>query len=325
MTDAAGGTDQQQILRQTYVSRVNRVIDYIRSNLSGDLRLIKLAEVASFSPYHFHRIFGAMVGETPNQFIRRVRVETAAMRLVADPNRSVTQVAQTCGYSSSSAFAREFREAFGMSATQFRRGGHRAWRETRQSESIADQLGRTRHEDVYGLPADAVRGSGAKQQAIRVKFSVEVRQMPEMHVAYIRHIGPYNQIGGAFEKLMKWAGPRGLIDVSNTTKLAVYHDSPDITEEAKLSSAACITVPAEIRAEGKVGTMTIPGGEFAVAHVEIREDQFGEAWDKLMGEWLPGSGYQPDDRMCYEIYLNHPQLHPEGRFVVDICEPVRPL
>jgi AraC family transcriptional regulator len=71
--------------------------------------------------------------------------------------------------------------------------------------------------------------------------------------------------------------------------------------------------------------MTIPGGKFAVARFEIRPDQFGEAWDALMGEWFPSSGYQPDDRMCYEVYLAEPDTHPEGMFVIDICEPVRPL
>ena len=158
-----------------------------------------------------------------------------------------------------------------------------------------------------------------------MRFSVNVKDMPEMHVAYVRHIGPYNRIGEAFERLMRWAGPRSLVNFPNTTELAVYHDSPDITEESKLRSDACITVPAEVKAAGEVGITTIPGGKFAVAHVEIRPDQFGEAWDKLMGEWLPESGYQPDDRMCYEIYLNNPQQHPEGKFIVDICEPVRPL
>ncbi|MBN1859625.1 helix-turn-helix transcriptional regulator, partial [Candidatus Bipolaricaulota bacterium] len=134
MNHGTDGYDRREILRQAYVSRVNRVINYIQSHLDGDLRLARLAEIANFSSYHFHRIFHAMVGETPNQFIRRVRVETAAMRLAASPRWSITQIARMCGYSSSSVFAREFREAFGMSATQFRHGGHRAWRKIRQAD-----------------------------------------------------------------------------------------------------------------------------------------------------------------------------------------------
>ncbi|MBU0595441.1 GyrI-like domain-containing protein, partial [Candidatus Bipolaricaulota bacterium] len=62
-----------------------------------------------------------------------------------------------------------------------------------------------------------------------------------------------------------------------------------------------------------------------VAHVEIDPTQYSEAWDRLMGDWMPQSGYQPDDLMCYEIYLNSPDKHPEGKHIVEICEPIRPL
>ena len=322
MSDKAGGQDDRQALRQTYVSRVNRVIDYIQSNLDGDLRLVRLAEIASFSPYHFHRIFRGMVGETPNQFIRRIRVETAAMRLVASPRASITQIACGCGYSSPSAFAREFREAFGMSATRFRGGGHHTWRLIRQPTDAGDPKRFEPPERLF-VPASLESKRGTSNAPM--KFSVDVRQMPEMHVAYVRHTGPYDQIGGAFEKLMNWARPRDLVDARRTVELAVYHDNPDITEASRLRSDACITIPHGTRPEGEVGVQNIPGGKFAVAHVEIDPDQFTDAWDKLMGEWLPESGYQPDDRMCYEIYLNDPRQHPQGKFLVDICEPVRPL
>ncbi|CAB1077266.1 hypothetical protein D1AOALGA4SA_5059 [Olavius algarvensis Delta 1 endosymbiont] len=45
----------------------------------------------------------------------------------------------------------------------------------------------------------------------------------------------------------------------------------------------------------------------------------------LMGGWMPQSGYQPDDRFCYELNHNNPKEHPENKHVVDICVPVRPL
>lgn len=156
-----------------------------------------------------------------------------------------------------------------------------------------------------------------------MKFSVEVKQMPEWNVVYARHIGAYNQIGEAFERVFRWAGPRGLVGQDLKT-LAVYHDSPELTDVSKLRSDACIVVPSGTKADGEIGTMKVPGGLFAVAHVEIEVTQFGEAWDKLM-EWMPTSGYQPDHRMCYEVYLNDPDTHPEKKWLVDICEPVRPL
>jgi len=158
-----------------------------------------------------------------------------------------------------------------------------------------------------------------------MKFKAEIKEMPEMNVVYIRHRGPYNQIGQAIEKIMKWAAARGLISFPATKIISVYHDDPNITEKEKLRSDACITVPEGTETDGEVGSYVIPGGKFAVAHVEIGYDEFGEAWDRLVGEWIPENGFQSDNRLCYEICLNDPKKHPEGKFVVDICEPVKPL
>ena len=157
-----------------------------------------------------------------------------------------------------------------------------------------------------------------------LKYSVKVKELPTLTVAYARHVGAYNQINEAFVRLYRWAGPRGLL-AENTQHLATYHDDPDVTPTDKLRSSACISVPQGTKVDGDIGLMTIQGGTFAVGYFEIAEEQFGDAWNALMGEWLPSSGYQPDDRMCYELYLNDPDKHPEKKFIVDICEPVKPL
>ena len=156
-------------------------------------------------------------------------------------------------------------------------------------------------------------------------MKVEVKEMPEMYVAYYRHVGSYSGVGEAFDKLMRWAGPRGLLQFPKTKTLGVYHDDPEITDPSRLRSSACVTVPEGTEVDGEIGAMTVPGGRFAVASFEITHEQFGEAWDELMGKWLPESGYQPDDRPCYELYCNDPKTHPEGKFIVDICVPVKPL
>jgi DNA gyrase inhibitor GyrI len=65
--------------------------------------------------------------------------------------------------------------------------------------------------------------------------------------------------------------------------------------------------------------------EYAVAHFEIRIDQFGDEWKAVFGGWLPESGYQPADGPCFEHCLNDPSEHPQGLAIVDICVPVKPL
>ncbi len=303
--------DQAELKRQEYVGRVNRVIDHIRENLTGDLRLDALAQVANFSSYHFHRVFKSIVGETLNDFIRRVRVQRAAAQLIHNPTRTITEIAVTCGYSSPSTFAREFRRYFDVSASRFRAGGH-------------DSLLRFREQLEEG-GAEFTNPPGLSSTRTDMVFRVDVRELPELHVAYVRHVGRYNEIGVTFRRLMRWAGPRRLLRFPETKVLAIYHDNPDVTPVDKLRADACVTVRKGTRTKRDIGTTTVPGGLFAVAYVEIDPTQYGEAWDRLIGEWMPQSGYQPDDRMCYELYLNDPEKHPEGKHIVEICEPIRPL
>lgn len=301
--------DQAELRRREYVGRINRVMDYISEHLKGDLHLETLARVASFSPFHFHRVFKAIVGETLNEFTRRMRAQRAASHLICHPKMTIGEIAVECGYASLSTFAREFRRAYGMSASQFRSGGASSLHEVRRALQARD-----------GEMSKLV-----PRQRAPFKFSVEVQRLTELYVAYVRHLGPYNRIGLAIQRLMKWAGPRGLLRLPQTQVLAIYHDSPEVTPERKLRADACITIPEGTTAEADVGTQTIPGGLFAVAQAEIDVAQYPEAWDKLLGEWLPQSGYQADDRLCYELYLNDPEQHPQKKHIIQICEPIRPL
>ena len=157
-----------------------------------------------------------------------------------------------------------------------------------------------------------------------MKFEAGVKELPERFVACVQHVGPYPEIGKAIEKIFQWAGPKGLIQLPKTQALAVYHDDPHEVAPERLRSDACLTVPEETQVDGDVRTMRIPGGRFAVAHVEIDASEYGEAWDKLVGEWMPANGCEPDEsRMCYELYLNDSKQHPESKHIVDLCEPVR--
>ena len=67
-----------------YAQRINRVIDYLRGNLDRQVKLKELARVACLSEFHFHRIFGAVSGETVNNFTNRLRLEKAARRFTPE-------------------------------------------------------------------------------------------------------------------------------------------------------------------------------------------------------------------------------------------------
>lgn len=331
---------REELLRREYLGRIERAIDYIYAHYGEALSLDDMADAAAFSRFHFHRVFSSVVGETVSDFLKRVRLQRAAARLTDHPGESVTDVALAVGFSSASAFARAFRERFGVTASEWRSMGRedrkalagsnqgQALGKNGQAESKTwervSKAGKASMEpDGYAssMPFDEHR----RNEMSKLTYKVEVKDLSELTVAYASHVGPFQGIPEAFERLARWAGPRGFFSVPGAKAIAVYNDSPETTPEAKLRSCACVTVPAGTEVSGDINLMKLPGGKFAVARFEINPDQFGQAWDALMGEWLPSSGYQPDDRPCYEVYIDDPKTHPQGKFVIDICQPVRPL
>ncbi|MGC4123257.1 MAG: AraC family transcriptional regulator [Myxococcales bacterium] len=324
------GSDREANSRAEYAARINRVVDHVEKHLDEPLALEDLAKVACFSPFHFHRLFKAFTGESLYQFVLRLRLEKAASQLVQHPNKSVTAIALDCGFGSSASFARSFRAAFGMSASQWRDGGSKNCKTVRKGGKEGEGSSGYGAPDAGAWGAGHTPGSGGMQKALKVKDpqSVEVVNQAAMTVAYVRHTGPYAGdaalFGRLFGQIMKWAGPRGLLGPA-TKCLTIYHDNPEITEEDKRRISVCVAVPQGTRAEGEIGVMEIPAGKYVMARFEIDPSEYGEAWAYVYGKWLPESGYQPDDRPCFELYLNDPEKHPQKKHVVAICAPVRPL
>lgn len=308
-----------QRYRDEYVARINRVIDYIQNNLNSKLDLDTLARIAYFSKFHFHRIFTAMVGETLNSFIKRLRIEKAASTLIAHPKDSITKIAFDCGFSGSATFSRTFNEHFGISATNFRNGEYKNSKirktDSKDRKAEQSQLQYFNHKN--------------SKQIRRINMNVEVKNLQDFTVAYVRHIGPYAGNSALFEKLFstlfKWAGPRGLVKFPETKMLSVYYDDPKITDESKLRMDVCISISENTEVGGEIGKTTIAEGKYAVGRFEIKADEYGAAWNSMMGEWLPDSGYVPDDSPCFEMYQNDPKQHPQGLHIIDICVPVKPL
>src|SRR5437763_8103743 len=105
---------------QAYRERVLRVLVYIQNYLDEALALDELAAVAHFSPYHFHRIFRGMIGESVKEHVRRLRLERAAHRL-RFTGQPVTEIAFDAGYQQHEAFTRAFRAMFEQSPKEFRK------------------------------------------------------------------------------------------------------------------------------------------------------------------------------------------------------------
>lgn len=313
--------------RALYVERVNAVIDFIELHLGEELTLEQLSEVAHFSPYHFHRIFSVMTGETLSRFVNRVRYERAASMLVQHPTRSVTELASQCGLPNPSSFSRSFREHFGMTPSEWRAGGYRKHKPTpelRSLKAVAEGFG------VTGTEFDP--DTGRMRWTIGCgdldPTSVQIVDIPDLEVAYIRHTGRYQGLADVFAeiftRLMNWAGSRQLIS-EDSWVLSLYHDDPSITDDNRLRLSACIDVPAETEVDGEIGRTRLDGGLCAIARFELGAEDYATAWFALSSGWLPDSGYEPDDRLPFERYPIGVSTTSPGKEVVDIAIPVRPL
>ncbi|WP_456095319.1 helix-turn-helix domain-containing protein [Paraburkholderia sediminicola] len=99
--------------RARYETRLGRVLDHIYDHLDEPLDIDRLAQIACMSPYHWHRIFQAMYGETVATTVRRLRLHRAAGYL-ANGSMPIAEIAERSGYSSLQSFSRTFRAVFGM-------------------------------------------------------------------------------------------------------------------------------------------------------------------------------------------------------------------
>lgn len=303
--------------RKEYISRINKVCDYIDQNIGNQLNLNELASVAGFSPFHFHRIFGAMTGETLNGYIRRIRAEKAAAMLLRNPDLPVSEISDACGYSSPPVFCRVFKEIFGISAQDFKAKKSEEVSKIYQSLSKNHQSGERNGSDLCFTEPNEERRNF-------MKTHIEVKEMPELKLLYIRHTGAFDQIGQAYEKLMRWAGPRGLLKPGTFKTATVYHDDPAITKIENVRQSACITIDHDVKPEGEVGRIDIPSGRYATGRFEIGAHEFTDAWN-TMCLWFTESGYQPGEGLPYELYHNNHMEHPEKKFILDICIPVKEL
>lgn len=316
-----------------YRQRVNRVVDHIRQHLADDLTLDGLASLANFSSFHFHRIFKAITGEPLYQFILRQRLEQAGVILLDQPHRPVTEVALDCGFASQAAFARAFKKHFDCSATAWRKGEHLTFSKNRKElgnmgETLGSKWQVEQVSDVYSDPTNQSY-SWTLNMLTKKDLIVSVRTLEAQPIAYVRHLGKFvgetKTWSQLFNKLTKWGAAQQVLICPDTRFYTVFHDDLRISDLSKFRADVAMSVPENKSGSGDVEVGELPSGRYAIAQLEIDGDEFEQAWDLLFEHWLPSSGFQPDDRPCFERYLNDYRQHPKQKHFVELYLPVRAL
>ena len=273
-----------------YQDRLDRVTAYIHDHLDEELDLRKLAEVACLSPYHWHRIYLAVHGETAAATVKRLRLHRAAGQL-ANSDRPVREIAEASGYKSLHSFTRVFRSVYGLPPARYReRGSHTQFQPQSQN------------------------GAGAM-------YDITLKTFPQATALTIQHQGSYMHIGKAFETLFGWLTTRGALN-ADIRPVGIYYDDPDAVAEAELRSRAGIITKAEIPIEAPLEHTEIVGGPYAVLRHKGPYADMRSAYRWLFGEWLVNSGREPANAPCFEEYLNNPRDTPPTELLTDICLPL---
>ena len=152
---------------------------------------------------------------------------------------------------------------------------------------------------------------------------VAIEQLPPLRLATVAHIGPYNQIGAAFERLGAIAGRAGLFAHPGALMVAAYQDDPDATPVEELHSDAGISVPDGVPLPDDVNELRIAGGPYARYEYTGPFTGLGDAWSRFMGEALPASGHIVADGPALEIYRSDMRTTPPELFRTDLLVPVR--
>jgi AraC family transcriptional regulator len=290
-----------------YVRRINRVIDYIRENLDRQLKLKELAKVACFSEFHFHRIFGAVSGETLSDFTNRLRLEKAA-RLLRYSDQKLTDIALDCGFSSSATFSRAFRSGYDSSPSQFRKSG------AIQKSKICKALYWAQE---YLLPMTV--------EEKRSAFPVRLIDIPERQIAYVRVTNAFQmeRVLTALRTLIEWAKSQDIF--SDGILFGMSIDDPHVTPKHLYRYEVCLATSSPFERTEGISKLKMPALRYAATRISGDIRTVTTATDYLFRDWLINSDYEPEHAPGLEVFLDKDKAIDWSHFELDLCIPVRKM
>ncbi len=281
----------KQTTRADYESRIARVVAAIEADPAASHRLADLAALAHLSPFHFHRIYSAMRGESLFDTIRRARLRRAALALKFS-RLKIIDVAQEAGFESAQSFARAFRSLVGVSPTAFRRGG----------ATFADYV------------------SGVAPPFEEENMKVDIIEQPPLRLHALRFEGPVASIGEVWRELWRWIVERQLTDKVELA-VGVCRDAPDA--QGRVVYYAGVALRGAQQATNGLEILRVAGGRYACYRHVGPYAGIADAFQRLYGVWLPASGFEPDDRPSLDIMRNNPCDTPAQELITDLLIPVK--
>lgn len=275
-----------------YYRSVNRVMEYINEHLTENLNLSEIARIAHISDYHFHRIFKAIVRESPGDYIQRLRLEKAAFKLQTT-SLSLEDIAEQTGYQSPQALSKAFKKKYEISPMAFRR-----------------------HPAILNVTVEPI---------IDIPMNPEIKQLDPKEVVYLQIINPFGSIHAyteAWSNLIRFMGTNGIPNEEHEY-LSLSRDVSSITHFEKFRMYACMTAKTPVKPTGKFGIQTIEGGKYAVFTYKGSHKELDNVYCNIYRYWIPQSEYTLRDNISFEKYLNTPnQIQDEKELITEIYIPI---
>ncbi|BFO65614.1 GyrI-like domain-containing protein [Chryseobacterium sp. KCF3-3] len=298
---------------EEYKKRIVKTIQYIDNHIDAGLSLEKVSEVSAYSPFHFHRIFKLVTGETLQNYIIRKKIEKSALHLAVHKNMEIKEIYWDLGFSNHSVFCKTFKKYYGLAPTEFRRSAPEKFHKILQIQSKNGQVDTVFSQYICNIEN--------LLNWTKMNLKIEVKEMPEMNLASVMSLGMAN-VEPSFNILIDWAKKKQLFPRENLKMISVYHDSCKITPLDKVRIHACMLLDEKLtQQEGEVFAETLEGGKYIVGSGEVTLTDFEQCWVSLF-LWMNENHYSTRRTFPYEIYHTNFKEHPEGKMIVDFCIPI---
>lgn len=290
-----------------------KIIQYIDNNIDGDLSLEVISEIGAYSPFHFHRIFRLIIGETLQSYIIRKRIEKSAFYLALRKNFNIKDIYLDLGFSNHSVFNKTFKKYYGKSPSEFRKLAPENFHKIIQLQSKSGQINTIFDQYICNIEN--------LLNWTNMNLKIKVTDLPEMNLAAVMSLGIAN-VESSFQTLINWAKQKHLYPKENVKMLSVYHDSFKVTSPEKVRIHASILLEDRmIEQQGEVFPETVDAGKFIIGSGEVMLDDFEKAWVSLF-LWMKENNYSVRKAFPFEIYHSNFKEHPEGKMMVDFCIPI---
>lgn len=296
-----------------YKKRIIKIIQYIEDHLDTELSLEKVAGIGAYSPFHFHRVFKLITGETLQNYIIRKKIEKSALRLALRKEVHIKEIYMEFGFANHSVFNKTFKKHYGKSPSEFRRSAPENFHKILQIESKDGQV-----ETVFRQYLCNVENL-LNWRTMNLK--IKVKELEEMHLASVMSLGIKN-VESSYNILINWGKKKQLFPRDHMKMISVYHDSFKVTSPDKVRIHASMLLEDKLKEQdGEVFPETIENGRFIVGSGEVTLNDFEQCWVSLF-LWMNENHYTLRKAFPFEIYHSNFKEHPEGKMIVDFCIPI---